>query len=355
VRRILHQKITGMPKTNKPKCPGLILTSVILLVSPFFSCRKGPRQDSGQVVLYCSVDQEVAEPIVAEFEKQSGVKVLARFDTEASKTAGLVQRIRAEASSPVADVFWSSEIFYTIRLAREGLLAAYSSDATKSRPALYADPNGRWYGFALRARVIAYSTERVSAEDAPKSLEDALDSKWKGRIVMAAPEFGTTGGDVASWFAHYGPDRARQILEALRANDIRIVSGNSTAVRMVATGQADVCFTDTDDVYAAQRNGWPVAMNFLDQAGDGVLTIPNTAAVIKGAAHPKEAGKLMDFLLSEQLELMLVRSDSHNTPVHKTAAEQFDSYAIDKPLDVDYAKIADQLQTAIQTSREILR
>ena len=71
--------------------------------------------------MYCSVDQEIAEPIIAEFEKQSGIKVLARFDTEASKTTGLVQKIKAEAASPVADVFWSSEIFHTIRLADAGL------------------------------------------------------------------------------------------------------------------------------------------------------------------------------------------------------------------------------------------
>jgi ABC-type Fe3+ transport system substrate-binding protein len=96
-------------------------------------------------------------------------------------------------------------------------------------------------------------------------------------------------------------------------------------------------------------------MNFLDQGGDGVLTIPNTAAVIRGASHREEAAELMDFLLSEQLELMLVRSDSHNSPVHKTLAEQFSQYAIAKPLDVDYAKIADRLSVAIQTAREILR
>ncbi len=305
--------------------------------------------------MYCSVDQIIAEPIIAEFEKRSGIKVLARFDTEASKTVGLVQRIKAEAASPVADVFWSSEIFHTIRLARESLLASYSSEATKDWPALFVDSSRRWYGFALRARVVAYSMERVSAEEAPKSLEDVLDAKWKGRVVMAAPEFGTTGGDVASWFAHYGAAGAQQILKGLKANEVRIVAGNSTPVRMVATGQADVCFTDTDDVYAAQRNGWPVAMNFLDQAGNGVLTIPNTAALVKGARHPEEAAELMDFLLSEQLEEMLVRSDSHNSPTHKALAEQFKLYTIPKPLDVDYEKIADQLPTAIQTAREVLR
>jgi ABC-type Fe3+ transport system substrate-binding protein len=172
---------------------------------------------------------------------------------------------------------------------------------------------------------------------------------------MAAPEFGTTGGDVASWFAHYGFERARGILQALKANRVRLVDGNSTAVRMVATGQADVCFTDTDDVYAAQRNGWPVDMNYLDQGGDGPLVIPNTAALIKGGPHPELAEQLMEFLLSERCEKMLAESDSHNAPVHASLAEQFRMYAISNPLGVDYQKVADQLPIAIKTAGETLR
>ncbi len=172
---------------------------------------------------------------------------------------------------------------------------------------------------------------------------------------MAAPEFGTTGGDVASWFAHYDSAQATEILERLKANDIRLVAGNSTAVRMVATGQADICFTDTDDVYAAQRNGWPVAMNYLDQGGDGVLTIPNTAALIKGGGNPEEAEELMEFLLSEQLEKMLLDSDSHNCPIRPALAEQFKHYVIPKPLGADYEKIADNLSAAIRIAREVLR
>ena len=202
--------------------------------------------------------------------------------------------------------------------------------------------------------MIGYNTNKVSAEEAPKSLEDVLDAKWKGRLVMASPAFGTTGGDVASWFAHYGPDRAREILRQLKDNDVRIVSGNSTAVRMVATGQADICFTDTDDIYAGQRNGWPVARHFLDQAGDGVLAIPNTAAVIEGGPHPEAAEVLMRFLLSEGLERRLVRSDSHNSPIRAAVAQEFPQYAIPSPLAVDYGRVADFLPTAITTAREIL-
>ncbi len=335
---------------------GSVLACLLIALFSFagLSCKSRSEQTRRQVVLYCSADQAVAEPIIAEFEKQTGVKVLARYDTEAGKTVGLTQLLRAQKASPSADVFWSSEVFHTIRLAREGLLASYHGDDVRDWPGP-ADSQGRWYGFALRARVIGYSTKRVPASEAPESLEALLESKWKGRIVMADPRFGTTGGDVASWFAHYGGDRAEVILKTLKANEVRIVAGNSTAVRWVATGQADVCITDTDDVYAAQRNGWPVAMNYLDQDGDGVLTIPNTVAIIKGSPHPEEAQELLKFLLSEKVERMLARSDSHNTPIHASLAAEFKQYAIPKPLEIDYEKVADELPNAIRQAGEILR
>jgi len=328
--------------------------SVLALLTGLSCSGRGDGEDTERVVLYCSVDQAIAEPIITAFEKQTGIRVATRFDTEASKTVGLVQKLRAEKAFPAADVFWSSEVFYTIRLAREGLLAPYDGKEVRSWPTQFADPQRRWYAFALRGRVIGYNTKRLSPADAPKTLEDLLQPKWTGRIVMARPQFGTTGGDVASWFAHYGHDRARAILRGLRDNDVRLVDGNSTAVRAIATGQADVCLTDTDDVYAGRRNGWPVAMHALDQNGAGALAIPNTAALVKGGPHPKAAARLMAFLLGEQVERMLAASDSHNTPIRPAVAAEFPTYRVAKPLAVEYDKVADQLPTALRAAREIL-
>jgi iron(III) transport system substrate-binding protein len=330
----------------------LHLIIAVFLIGALGSCVKESEPQAEQVVLYCSVDQVVAEPIIAAFEAMSGIDVLARFDTEAAKTVGLVQRLRAEKDSPVADVFWSGEIFYTIRLAREGLFTSYQDEQSVAWPTTQKDPNHLWYGFALRGRVIGYHTGRVT--EPPHSLEDVLDPKWKGRVVMATPEFGTTGGDVASWFVHYGPDQAREILKGLKANGVRLVEGNSTAVRMVATGQADVCFTDTDDIYAAKRNGWPLAMVPLDQAGRGNLAIPNTAAMIKAGPHAKNARVLMAFLLSDTLERYLAESDSHNSPIHPSLFKDFAAYRLKTPLEINYEHIADQLTDAIQTAREML-
>jgi iron(III) transport system substrate-binding protein len=319
------------------------------------SCRKDSSEE--EVVLYCSVDQAVAEPIIAHFEKQTGIKVLTRFDTEANKTVGLVHKIRAEKNRPHADVFWSSEIFYTIRLGREGLLEPFESESVVNWPKTFMDQDKHWYAFGLRGRVIAYNTNKVTEAQAPECLEDVLKKEWSNRVVMARPQFGTTGGDVASWFALYGKEEAEKILQRLEDNGVRIVNGNSTAVRMVSTGQADICFTDTDDVYAGKRNGWPIDMKMLRRAGKGTLAIPNTVAIVRGAPHPENARRLMDFLLGGKAEKMLLQSDSHNWPVMPGAysdSDTYDKYRISDPLQVDYKLIADNLEYALRKAGEIL-
>ena len=340
-----------MSRRNSLAWQALGLFSACVACAACGSCRGRPRS---AVVLYCSVDQAVAEPIIAAFEQQTGIAVRARFDTEASKTVGLARKIEAEAKRPAADVFWSNEIFYTIRLARKGLLQPYRGGETSDWPADLADEQGRWYGFALRARVIAYNTRKVTAAEAPKTLEELLSATWRGRIAMARPIAGTTVGDVSSWFVHYGAVRAKEILAGLAANRVRLVDGNSLAVRAVAQGEADVCLTDTDDVYAAQRNGWPVAMHLLDQGGAGCLVIPNTAGLVRGGPNGEGARRLMAFLLSAAVERMLAESDSHNTPVRADLAATYARYAIPKRLGIDYGKVADGLPQAVALAEEIL-
>ena len=306
-----------------------------------------------QVVVYCSVDQDVAQGILKDFEKLTGIRVLTRYDEEARKTTGLVQRLRAEGDRPAADVYWSGEIFQTVRLAEEGVLAPYDGPGAKDRPTQYADPQGRWHAFALRQRVIAYNTRRVPAEQAPRKLEDLLQPQWKGRVVMSQPQFGTTRGDVASWFAHYGPKRGREILLGLKASEVRFVQGNSLAVRKVAQGEADVCLTDTDDAYVGQRNGWPIAMTALDQGGAGALAIPNSAALVRGGPNPQAARRLVEFLLGEKVEADLAVGEAHTTPVRPAVAGRFAKYALGKALEVDYAKVAEQMAPAMSAVEEI--
>ncbi|MFO0983157.1 MAG: hypothetical protein U1E76_15740 [Planctomycetota bacterium] len=81
---------------------------------------------AGNVVIYCSQDQEHAEAILKDFEQQTGIHVRAEFDIEAAKSVGLTQKIYEERSHPRGDVFWNNEPLNTIFLAHEGAFEATS-------------------------------------------------------------------------------------------------------------------------------------------------------------------------------------------------------------------------------------
>src|SRR5215510_11214086 len=129
-------------------------------------------RSSPEVVVYTSEDQVFSEPVLKEFEKLSGIKVRAVFDTEETKSTGVALRIVAEREHPQADVFWANEPLRPVMLQQQGLLEAYRSPSAKDIPDRYRDVDGYWTGFAARARVIIYNIDLVKAEDAPGSVED---------------------------------------------------------------------------------------------------------------------------------------------------------------------------------------
>lgn len=326
-------------------------------------------RETPQVVLYVSADEHIARQVMAAFERSSGVTVRFVGDTEAKKTTGLVERLRAERDHPQADVFWSSEPFMTIALAEEGVLAEHVSDATRDWPAEHRDEQRRWYAFAARARVIAFAPDRLASEDRPRTWMDLTDDRWRGRVVMADPRFGTTGGHLAAmmvyWSREVAPGYYEAFLDGLAENRLRLLpSGNAGVVAAVARGEADVGFTDTDDVWAAQAAGLAVDMIAARHSsepaeaggrGGGTLLVPNTAARIAGGPNPAAAALLMDYLLSAEVEEMLARSVSRNIPLRNGLAQRFETLLVPDPLAIDLARVAAARERAIETAMERLR
>ncbi len=312
--------------------PGMVVClawSMTLMIG----CGAEPEES---VVLYVSADEYIAREVIAAFEEKTGIVVDMVADAEAKKTTGLVERLRSERDNPLADVFWSSEIFMTISLADEGVLVPYQSEATGSWPEAFRDEDDRWYAFAGRARVIVYSTERVAAEDIPKTWTDLTNSYLKDRIVIADPRFGTTGGHLgamkAYWDRNAMPGYYSAYLLGLRDNGVRMLpSGNAGVVRAIVAGEADLGFTDTDDVWAFQAQGAKIDLVYPDhthedEPGNGTLLIPNTVGMVAGGSNPGQAGRLIDFLLSEQVERILAESVSHNIPIRPSLSELYPLY-----------------------------
>lgn len=270
-----------------------------------------PKDTTATIVVYTSVDQIYSEPIFRDFENTTGIKVLAVYDVEATKTTGLVNRLIAEKRYPQADVFWSGEFGQTILLKNENILQRYNSTSASDIPLQFHDPDDYWTGFGGRARVFLVNTDKLSAERYPHSLNDMLDVRYPaGTIGMAYPMFGTTATQAAALYSLMGRPAARDFFINLSQRQIRITDGNSVVRDLVANGQLAYGLTDTDDACGAVERGAHVVIVIPDQKpGEmGTLVIPNTVALVAGAQHPAEAKTFIDFLLDRKTEDSLVSS-----------------------------------------------
>jgi len=333
---------------------GFISCLVILAVSG--ACKRdGEVPNSDPLVLYCSVDEAFARNVIEAYQQRTGQRVSTIFDTEAGKTTGLVNRISSEAASgrPRADVFWSSELFNTILLGRKGLLQPYDSPAAADIPQRYRDPEHRWTALAARARVLAFDPKRTNASDIPNRWEDLAEPASARRFTLANPLFGTTRGHVAAMFALWGPERGRTFLTRLREGEALISAGNSSAVRAVIARSAEYCATDTDDVWVAQRGGASLDLVYPDMGDGGTLLIPCSVAIVKGSDNLPASRKLVDYLVSAEVEKMLAESDSRNIPVRRALREQL---GLEWPPEsqVTFDAIADAMDDAVSAVREIL-
>jgi iron(III) transport system substrate-binding protein len=311
----------------------------------------GAAAPKGEVVVYTALDQEFSGPILAKFEKAEGIRVLPKFDVESTKSFGLAAMIHAEAASPVCDLYWNNEIINTLRLKQKGLLEPFRPAHGDDYPAQYRGAEGDWYGFAARARVLIVNTELVPEAERPDSILDLLDPKWKGKVAIAKPLFGTTGTHAACLFAAWGEDKARQFFRDLKANDVQVVSGNRQVAADVAAGRLAFGLTDTDDAMGELDAGNPVAIVYPDRGDDqlGTLFIPNTLARVKGAPHPEAADALAGYLLSPEVETALAEGPSAQIPLNPKveASAKVETPRTVHAMQVDFEKAASLWETTV--------
>src|SRR5690349_14604984 len=244
-----------------------------------------------QVIAYCAQDQVYAESIFHDFEKQTGIKVRAVFDSEAVKTVGLANRLLAERSHPQCDVFWGNEEMRTRQLAAQNV---------------FRETNG-WAAFGYRSRRMVINTNKLTLADAPKSLLELTNSKWHGKVALAFPQFGTTATHFHALKQSWGEAGWLAWCRGFAANKPFVVDGNSVVVKFVTRGEAWIGLTDSGDVFAGQREGAPVVMLPLN---DEQLLIPNTVGVIRNAPHSDNAQKLFDYLQRREIAEKLVQANA---------------------------------------------
>ena len=273
--------------------------------------------------LYVALDQEHSESLVRRFTETTGIEIETRFDTEANKTVGLTSAIIEERDNPRCSVFWNNEVAQTVRLAQQGLLVPYESPNAADIPAQFKPENNLWTGFAARARILIVNTEKLPNRDEwPTSMWDLTDPKWKGKCGVARPLTGTTLTHFAALHAVLGEAKFNEWLDGMDANDVVYLASNGATMRAVRDGDLLFAWTDTDDFHVALDKGYPVAAVFPDQGEDeiGTMLIENSVALVKGGPNPEVARKLVDYIVSREVEALLAASKSAQIPVREGVA-----------------------------------
>jgi iron(III) transport system substrate-binding protein len=320
--------------------------ALVGLVSLIFITGCG-QNGANDVVVYVSEDQVFSEPILRDFEAETGIRVRAVYDTEETKSTGVMNRLIAEKNNPQADVYWANEPIRAIVLKQKGISDKYFSPNAEGIPANFKDPQGYWTGFSARARVFIVSEEGLGYQT-PTSIFAYTDERWRNKGVVANPLFGTTTSWVAALFTIWDKEKARNFMQRMKENGTKISTSNGESTMLVANREFVFSLVDSDDATNAIRDGKAVRQIYPDQEeGElGCLVLPNAAVLIKGGPNPDNGKKLIDYILSSETERKLAFADCAQIPLHKGVETPDDVIKIEKlkSMKVDFEAVAEKLQ-----------
>ncbi len=315
---------------------------ILLLAVGLNSCRSA---SSKAVVVYVSEDQVFSEPILKDFERETGITVKSVFDTEESKSTGVMNRLIAEKGNPQADVYWANEPVRADALKQRGVSTPYVSASAEGIPDQFKDPDHYWTGFSARARLLLVNARSPIK---PASVTAYTEPSAKERAAIANPLFGTTTDYVAALFTVWGDDRAKTFMNDMKNNGVKTTTSNGESADFVAAGQVDFSLVDSDDAVNRKKQGKPVEIVYPDQDanGLGVLILPNAVALIKGGPHPENGKQLIDYLLSKTTERKLAFADCAQIPLHAGVDTPPGVRRIEdiKPMRVGYADLARKME-----------
>jgi iron(III) transport system substrate-binding protein len=276
----------------------LSVTVVVLLA---LALTPSTQAQAPEIVVY-SARHYGQEAAFDAFTKKTGIAV----KIHAGQTGELFERLKAEAERTPADVLITVDAGNLWNAARAGLLAKVDSpELVANVPAHLRDPEQRWFGLAVRARTIMYSTQKV--KPAELSTYEALgDPKWKGRLCMRPSSYIYTQSMIATLIKRHGEAKAEEIVKGWVANQPHLINSDTKILEAVAAGQCDVAVTNHYYLarILAKKADFPVAPFWANQATTGTHVNISGAGVTAHSKNKANAIKLLEFLSSAEAQQM---------------------------------------------------
>src|SRR5450756_1380013 len=254
----------------------------------------------GQVSYYTSTDLPVAEKLAKAFEaKYPGIAV----HVERTGAERVFQRIGQEYSSNIhaVDVVNSSDAAHFIVWKRDGILAPYVPEDVAKYPAEHRDVDGQFASWRVWLSIIAYNTNLVKAEEAPKSFADLLDPKWKGKIVKAHPGY---SGTIMTATYLMQRDLGWGFFEKLAAQNIMQVQSSADPPKRLALGELAVMGDGNEsNIFQTKETDGP--MEPVD-ASEGSPLIVGPTGMFKTAPNPNAARLFCNYSFTPECQQLII-------------------------------------------------
>ncbi|MBM3384393.1 MAG: Fe(3+) ABC transporter substrate-binding protein [Betaproteobacteria bacterium] len=257
--------------------------------------------------LYSSRHYQADEALYAEFSKATGIRI---NRIEAGEEA-LIERLRNEGARSPADVLITVDAGRLWRAEQLGLFQQVNSAVLAQRiPASLREPNGHWFGFSLRARLIAYNRAKVKPEEAA-TYESLAEPKWKGRVCMRSSTNIYNLSLMGALIDHLGEPKAEAWARGVKANLAREPRGGDTdQLKSVAAGECDLTLSNQYYYARLGRSGKPedrvvferIGVVFPNQASWGTHVNISGAGVMKHAPNREAAVKFLEYLASDEAQ-----------------------------------------------------
>ncbi|MBO3277531.1 extracellular solute-binding protein [Pseudomonas schmalbachii] len=261
----------------------------------------GTAQAADEVVVYSSRIDELIKPVFDAYTAKTGVKV--KFITD--KEAPLMARIKAEGANTPADLLLTVDAGNLWQAEQMGILQPFDSPVLDANiPPQYRSSTDSWTGLSLRARTIAYSTERVKPEELT-TYEALADKNWEGRLCLRTSKKVYNQSLTATLIETHGAEKTEQIIKGWVSNLATDVFSDDTALlQAIQAGQCDVGLVNTYYYGRLHKEnpGLKVKLFWPNQADRGVHVNLSGIGLTKYAPHPDAAKKLVEWMTSSDAQ-----------------------------------------------------
>lgn len=273
-----------------------------------------PVEESKEINVYTHRHYEADQDLFKRFEEKTGIKV----NVINASADELIQKMSMEGAQSPADVLITVDAGRLTRAKEQGLLQPIESDILENTiPAHLQDEDNQWFGITKRARIIAYSLDRVKPEEL-STYEDLASDKWKNKLLIRSSSNIYNQSLLASIIVNNGEEEAREWSEAIVNNMARSPKGSDRdQVKAVVAGEGDLAIvnsyyigqmlnsTDPEEVETAKKIG----VFFPNQNGRGTHMNVSGAGVAKHAPNKENAIKFIEYLVSEEAQRIFSHSN----------------------------------------------